>query len=1113
MQKQVLVQSERRKLRRLIGRALTGAALGAVFVALPAHANNYTVTTTTDSVAGSLRDAITSANLDSEIDTVVFDAGLGTDPTFTLNSALPSITNSSGVIFDTSNVGTVTLSEALTASNSGTICLNAGDGGNGVDGYSGNEVNGTNGSGSSISANIILNESGSLILNSGAGGNGGDGGYGGEVDGIDANGGAGGAGGNNSITGDVTATDSSIALISGAGGDGSYGNYGGYEGDGDANGGAGGSGGNSSITGDVTAIDSHFVLIAGTGGDGEAGGNGGIGSFGGGNANGGAGGHGGNSYIAGDVTATNSNFVLSGETGGDGGAGGTGGYARTGDANGGTGGLGGNSYIKGNVTANGSSIFVLTGSAGGNGGAGGSGGDGIDYGGIGDADGGTGGKGGNSYINGDVTGNDSSIFVLTGSAGGNGGAAGSGDENGTGNGGAGGAGGDSYIDGNVVATDSSRFILVGGSAGEAGVTQSTFALGGAGGAAGEAFITGDTTVNDRAEIDLHNGAHIDGSVSVTNGGYLYVGEGSYVGQDVTVDGEGRNNDDHLSEASLKDGSAILGNLAVTNGGWFGMENDDGMNVVNGGARFSNSATFWNYGQNILNANGDSTATTFDASSAFLPYLSIESYPYGVIDTDLLTVNNLVLNNTKLKPYWFFTGQIPVGETFDVIHYDGTLSGTFDPVVVSPLTFDVAYGSGYDGDVLLSVTGVDFTHMGGNENQRSLEKYLNHFYTIGSGYEQSTVITFDRDEELPFDLEQMVSNLSSAGDASPLDYLILDQYSAHNTQTYWNQQAFINSIADNLRNDSNMAGGVSSFALNQTNSGSTQMQLASLRQAMTAMSGVLGVSENSGGASNGVWAAYTGSHQHTDGDSGIGSNEWSSSSDGYTVGYTNGGDNFRWGVAAGHQKSTFMMVDSNNEIKGWNAGLYAAWKRKSVYLNGVLGYGNYDNSVYNESETDFKTHGLSAYLELGKRLKEESKGGLSPYASVLWMRVKNGSASDEYSGFNLESGSDNVYTTALGMRYNRRMLDSNGALKGGWQAGLAWLHQFGDSNFPVNGNYTFEEPYNFQIKGTGLSGNAAQVQFGAYGRIHGSLIGYANYVGTFGSKQNINGVSAGLGYQF
>jgi hypothetical protein len=1134
-----------RRLRRYIQSAIAGAALGIVIVGSPAYAvpySNHTVTTTEDNDdAGSLRNTIDSVNLDTLHSIITFSSGLGSNPVFTLNSALPSITNSYGVIFDTSNVGNVTLSQALTASNSGLIYLDADDGSAGSNGDTGNSANGpgyiangTDGGSSSITANVILNSLSSLTVNGGGGGDGGSGGYGGYGTTTDANGGAGGDGGNSSITGDVMATDSTFTLNGGAGGAGGEGGWAGNNIDGDANGGAGGSGGDSYVQGDVTATDSTFTLTAGAGG---TGGNDGDDSYGGagngntGDADGGIGGAGGSSYIDGEVTATDSTFNLDAANGGNGGSGGRGGEGNhsTGDADGGVGGAGGNSYIDGDVTAT-NSTFNLDAANGGNGGNGSSGGLGSSS--TGDADGGVGGAGGSSYIQGDVTANGSSFFNLNAGNGGNGGNGGAGYANGTGNGGISGAGGDSYIEGNVIANDSSQFILSSGNSGEGGDSNGEYATGGDGGAAGSAYINGNVTTNDDSEIDMYGasitgnvatnddseiymqGASITGTLTANDNSYVDLEYGSSITGDVTTNGN--------SYFRVYSASNVTGNLTADNYSYISIENGSS---ITGNATFNDASVLYTYGNNTFNTTANTT-TTFGANATFAPQLNLVqngsdtfSSPGSPDTSNVLTVNNLTLNNSKLQPVWNDEGNIiPLNQTFDVIHYNGTLSGATVWTVVSPFTFDTSYTGTSGADMLLTLTGVDYTQLGGGGNQRSLENYLNHFYSIeADGYGGASAINLDPDGKLEpgINLAQLTAALSDEG-ASGLDYLIPGAYSQHNTQTYWSNAAFINSIADNLRNGNNIGnGGESSFALNQTNVGNAGMQLASLRQAMTFRPDGLGISSNTGGSSNGVWAGYTGAHQHTDADSGIGSNDWSSSSDGFTLGYTGGGDRFNWGIAAGHQKSTFESVDSSGDQEGYNAGLYASWKSKNIYLNAVLGYGNYDNSVYDtpEIDPDFKTHGLSAYLELGKRLKDDSKGGLSPYASLLWTRVKNDSASDTNSGFNLESGTDNVYTTALGLRYNHRMFDKNDMLKGGWTAGLAWMHQFGDTAFPVNGAYTNGEPYSFQIESTPLSGDAAQVQLGAYGRIHGNLIGFAGYQGTFGSNQNINAVNAGVGYQF
>jgi uncharacterized protein with beta-barrel porin domain len=347
----------------------------------------------------------------------------------------------------------------------------------------------------------------------------------------------------------------------------------------------------------------------------------------------------------------------------------------------------------------------------------------------------------------------------------------------------------------------------------------------------------------------------------------------------------------------------------------------------------------------------------------------------------------------------------------------------------------------------------------------------------------------------------------------LNQWIPDNLAAHNAQTYEIQKGFLDTVSDNLRNADNQTG-ASGFALN--GSFGVGAQLASLRQTMNAPVYRLNANDENGVLpESGVWAAYNGAHSSVDADSGVGSHAWSAGSDGYTVGYTGGGEGFRWGAAAGHQKSTLSFYDVNatGEIAGYNAGLYAAWASKSTFVNAILGYGDYDNDAYGTSgDLHFDTKALSGSLELGKHIGSKSSG-FTPYASLLWTHLKNEDATDTGSGLTLNSGSSNVYSTALRLRYTNRMYDKSGGLKGGWEAGLAWLHQFGDTDFSSNVGYSAIVPGSFRVQTTPLDGNALQVRLGAYGRIHGNLIGFAGYQGTFGSSQKIDAVNAGVGYQF
>jgi len=506
--------------------------------------------------------------------------------------------------------------------------------------------------------------------------------------------------------------------------------------------------------------------------------------------------------------------------------------------------------------------------------------------------------------------------------------------------------------------------------------------------------------------------------------------------------------------------------------------------IYGDALFNDSSVLRNSYGNVMN-NGTGT-TTFTANATFAPDLL----------SDPLTVHNLVLNNSNLEP-WFNTGVVTppqVGEAYaiPVLIYDD-VSGTFNPTVVSPLNFGITSDSYSSGvvKVYLKDNHLHFENLPGSENATSEGAFLSDWFNS----EQLDPNTIDMSTPAGQYLQQLISQTIVDGNLNLLDASMPDNFSAHNTQAYWNQKSFVDSIHANLDNGSNFAVGCN---------------MADEANRLDAKNNTL--------PANGVWAVYNGNHQSTDADRGVGSHAWSSSTNGFTLGYTGGNEGFSWGVAAGHQKSdlSFAGLDANGNQEGWNLGLYGSLKHKSAYLTGILGYGDYDNDTYGSGGTgSFKNKATSLSLEIGKHLCTDKKGGFTPFASVLWTKVKQeGAAFDNGQEVytTLADGSNHVFTTELGLRYNHRMFDKDNSVKGGWQAGLSWMHQGGDTALPANMGINVA-PGSFAVKSTPLASNSAVVRLGAYGRIHGNLIGFAGYQGTFASGQDINTVNAGVGYRF
>jgi len=339
---------------------------GQVLLPVPlARADTITVTNTSDSGAGSLRQAIVDAQPG---DTIEFSVSgiisltsgeLAIDKDLTIDGpgagSLSISGNNSSRVFNIGS-GTVTIRGITIADGR---APNGSDGSDGGDGEAGGDGGGI------LNAGVLMLIDSTVRDNwAGQGGSGGAG----DLDTYDGgNGGSGGSGGGIYTTGTLTLTNSTVrgnqAGHGGSGGDGSdnESEYGGTGGDG----GTGGSGGGIYSSGTLTLIDSTVEdNQTGYGGQGGDGGDGDI--FPGGGGDGSAGGDGGGIYSSGALALSNS--TVSGNRADYGGNGGSGKDRH----NGGAGGAGGGIYIASGT------VIELTGSAI-SGNTTGDGGDGGDY--------------------------------------------------------------------------------------------------------------------------------------------------------------------------------------------------------------------------------------------------------------------------------------------------------------------------------------------------------------------------------------------------------------------------------------------------------------------------------------------------------------------------------------------------------------------------------------------------------------------------------------------------------------------------------------------------------------------------------------------------------------
>jgi len=643
------------------------------------------------------------------------------------------------------------------------------------------------------------------------------------------------------------------------------------------------------------------------------------------------------------------------------------------------------------------------------------------------------------------------------------------------NGAPGGSGGSALLSitdsGSPLTLSNSSLTLTGGNGGDGGIGNNGY-IGGDGGSGGNASFSGNIDAIDSVLTLIGGSDGVDGS------GYGYAGAGG-AGGSVYILGSVTGNGHSTIDLQTNGNGSIKSSLTL---------NDTSVLKVRGYNEI--------YPGNL----------TLNAGTTYSPFLDVNNP-----DGNYLAVfaGNVFLNNAYLTPdISNATAGDFTNNTFKILEYQQDLIGTFsDDQSASPLFYTVDYGDGYGGEIDISITGVNPNpipqgsgiDVGGSpsQNAQNLADYFN-----------------GPDGLISQEGTGNLSNILQIIQGNGINEIIPDNIAAQLLQTFFNQQSFTGGILDTLRNLGNhLDNGKSTFALN--NSGNISTQLSSLRQSMNAPAYALNAAGNNNSGANGMWASYNGRRSSMEADHGIGSNSWSASNDGFTVGYTNGGGNFRWGLAAGHQETDldFDGISASGKVEGYNVGLYGSWQGKSTFLNAVLGYGDYNNQSYQLlGNNKFDTKAYSGTLELGKHYGSDHSQ-ITPFASIDWTRTKNDGFTNPGGGLSIRNGSNNVYSTTLGVRYNNRQYDDAGKLKGGWTAGLGWVHQSGDTNFAVGASYSPTFPDSFNASTTPLDGNLLQAKIGAYGRIHNNLIGFAGYEGLFGSSQRVHSVNAGIGYQF
>jgi len=617
-----------------------------------------------------------------------------------------------------------------------------------------------------------------------------------------------------------------------------------------------------------------------------------------------------------------------------------------------------------------------------------------------------------------------------------------------------------------------------------------------------AFVKDDIADSSDGGVNPETGA---GSITKEGFGTLvFSGTNTYTGT-TTVD-EGTVQQDGSTDASFivnytLDGNGTINNSVTVNGG----------GLVSGGSLVGDAPN----PLGTLQMN----SITFDPDAYYGVTLDQNgsNSKLDVTNTAGLGGANVILSGNS---------TFSLGTAYNILHA-GSLTGSFNPTVSTGLsTLQAAIWQQNNQDVYLEVT-TQVSNLDGTINEENLADNLDDLSNNGP---------------LPDDLNDLIIDLAvqtgTDNSLAPLDPYLGDVYSTFDSLGYWQSNRFINRLISRLNEDGTNTNWARSFALNGADGlNGVGSQMAMLRQLVTSQPNQIAANSANGGmwgngdsaaSNNGVWGAVYGDHLNTDTDSVLGSPDWSANNKGVALGYDISKNGVNYGLALGYHDANldFSNRAADGDSDGWDFGLYAGREKNDWYANGALTYNTNSNSLsrtdgLGEHNSDFDSDSIAAMLEVGKHYvlgkRDQKQNTATPYLSLLAMHYSRDSLRESGSGVGLDvdDSSRNFFTTNLGVRFDHKFVDDAGNNKGGVMAGLSWIHQFGNTDMPVDSQFQGAPigSGTFRVYGTPLSKNALGLDLGGYGQLNKNLLGFLNYHGSFGGNEKLNSITAGVAYTF
>lgn len=292
----------------------------------------------------------------------------------------------------------------------------------------------------------------------------------------------------------------------------------------------------------------------------------------------------------------------------------------------------------------------------------------------------------------------------------------------------------------------------------------------------------------------------------------------------------------------------------------------------------------------------------------------------------------------------------------------------------------------------------------------------------------------------------------------------------------------------------------------------------------------------------VWVEGFRGRGFTGGDGAVGSSNNDYHLSGGTVGI-NRQISTDWlaGVALGKSSASYSVsgADSSGSFSGTHLAMYSAWRGKSAYVEGTVGFGSYKNSEnrfvmipgtilppqggvaipgvtgYSENlRGQFDSRSYSVRLESGMRLPEVHGVQLTPFAAVQTTRLKmSGFRENQTTGASSAIGLDypgqviNSTPASLGGQIDMSEALSGDMTLSGWLR-LAWSHEF-ETKRTVTSSFISAPGYSFTVDGAAAPKDSAAVDVGLNLQVNRRASIFARFSGNYGHANHYTAGSVGL----